>query len=97
MATTRRTASSAVVAVFAPAVDPEAGGPWAGPAPPLLTGGRALRPRAGAVSGERLIPGFFRPLSLGLRLLLVGRTLWWSPPDVGADRAARRAGSCPTR
>ena len=33
-------------------------------------------------------PGFLWPLFLGLWLLLIGRTLWWSLPDVPADRAA---------
>ncbi|MER7046406.1 UbiA family prenyltransferase [Streptomyces jumonjinensis] len=34
------------------------------------------------------IPGWAWPLFLGLWLLLIGRTLWWSLPDAAADRAA---------
>lgn len=33
-------------------------------------------------------PRFLWPLVLGLWLLLIGRTLWWSLPDHAADRAA---------
>ncbi|MFS0694432.1 UbiA family prenyltransferase [Streptomyces nitrosporeus] len=32
-------------------------------------------------------PGFMWPLFLGLWLLLIGRTLWWSLPDATADRS----------
>ncbi|GLF95043.1 UbiA family prenyltransferase [Streptomyces yaizuensis] len=34
------------------------------------------------------LPGWVWPLFLGLWLLLIGRTLWWSLPDAAADRAA---------
>ncbi|MFJ8331476.1 UbiA family prenyltransferase [Streptomyces sp. NPDC094437] len=33
-------------------------------------------------------PGYLWPLFLGLWLLLIGRTLWWSLPDAPADQAA---------
>lgn len=46
---------------------------------PFLSTAAAVRPD---------LPGFLWPLVLGLWLLLIGRTLWWSLPDAAADRAA---------
>ena len=46
---------------------------------PFLSTANAVRPD---------LPGYLWPLLLGLWLLLIGRTLWWSIPDAAADRAA---------
>lgn len=46
---------------------------------PFLSTANAVRPD---------LPGFLWPLTFGLWLLLIGRTLWWSLPDAPADRAA---------